>query len=208
MRRNLNQRLAAAWALAAPLICAPASAMAGPSLTSVEDNVAYAASAICAPYALDQTDRPGLPIGRGLVQPDGHDGLARPNPSGVRVGVAGFVHVTFAQRPDGSRMCDIQARGADPQTLRKVALDALAARPERFAPTKSKYLPGQFASEDMLCAAADGAHPTAFALLSATAPAQRDKVAILLTLSTAQNRMPACDQAGVPMNFRTLAPTQ
>jgi hypothetical protein len=180
--------------------------MAQPSLFSVEDNLAYAISAICAPYALDRADRANLPIGHGLVQPDGHDGLAAPNPSGVRVAAAGFVHVIFSQKPDGSRSCDVQAKDADPQDLRRIALAALAQRAEHFTPTKSKYLPGaSFASEDMLCASAGSVHPTGYILLSSPPPADRGKIAILFSLGTGGARMASCDLKGVRMNFRTLA---
>ena len=212
MRRGSGLYVAALSTLLAAIISisAPTSVAAGssPSLRSAEGNVAYAISAICAPYALDQVERTRLPIGHGLVQPDGHDGFAKPNPTGVRVGMAGFVHVTFSQKPDGSRSCDVQATAADPQALRGAALDALAERAEHFVPTKSKYLPGRFASEDMLCASADGPHPTAFVLLSSPHPADRDRVAILFTLDSPETRLASCDQAGVPMNYRTLANPQ
>ena len=194
--------------LVAGLLCAwatfsPARAGAGPSLTSVEDNVSYAVASICAPYALDDLDRTSLPIGRGLVQPDGHDGLARPNPTGVRVGMAGFVHVTFSQK-SGSRSCDVQAKGADPQALRKAALDVLATRPERFAPTKSRYLPGSFATEDGLCSSPDSTHPGAFVMLSSPTAAERDRIAILFTLTNQEPRGAQCDHDGVRLNYRTL----
>lgn len=184
--------------------CSVAGASPGPSFTSVDDNLTYAIVAICAPFALDGVDPKDLPIRKGLVQPDGHDGLARPNPTGVRVGVAGFVHVTFSSASPGSRSCDIQARAADPQALRRTALSALAQRPEQFAPTKSRYLPGSFATEDMLCAAADSRHPTGSVLLSSPRPGER--VAILFTLTAHETRMASCDHEGVRMNYRTLAP--
>jgi len=183
---------------------AAAWAAAGPSITSVEDNVAYAVAAICAPYALDNRDRANLPIGVGFVQPDRRDGLLQPNPTGVRVGVAGFVHVTFSQKP-GERSCDVQARGADPQVLRRVALTALAARPEGFVPTRSKYLPGSFATEDTLCAAPDSAHPTAFVMLSSPRAAERDTIAIMFTLNNFERRGASCDREGVQLNYRMLA---
>ncbi len=188
------------------LMAAPTSAMAAASLFSVEDNVAYAISAICAPFALDSAERANLPIGHGLVQPDGYDGLAAPNPTGVRVGGAGFVHVTFSQKSDGSRSCDVQARGTDPQVLRRIALTALTERAEHFEATKSKYLPGsRFVSENMLCASADSAHPAAFVLLSSPPSEERNKIAILFTLGTGGVRMASCDQEGVRLNFRALA---
>lgn len=207
MRRGSGLYVTALSVLLA-LTSAPAPVVAGPSLMSAEDNVAYAISAICAPYALDQVERTSLPIGHGLVQPDGHDGLAKPNPTGVRVGMAGFVHVTFSQRPDGSRSCDVQAKGADPQALRRVALDALAERAEHFVPMKSTYLPGRFASEDMLCASPDSSHPTAFVMLSSPHPEDRDRIAILFTLDRGETRLAGCDQEGVPMNYRALATPQ
>ena len=208
MRRDPGLCFTALCALLAAMASAPISVVATPSLLSAQDNVAYAVSALCAPYALDRAERTSLPIGHGLVQSDGHDGLAKPNPTGVRVGLAGFVHVTFVQKPDGSRSCDVQAKGADPQALRKAALDALAERDEHFVPAKSKYLPGRFASEDMLCASADGPHPMAFVLLSSPHPEDRDRIAILLTLDSGASRLASCDREGVPMNYRTLANPQ
>jgi hypothetical protein len=202
--RGLTAAFLWACALSGP---APAWAAAGPSITSAEDNVAYAVAAICAPYALDGLERAKLPIGVGFVQPDGHDGLARPNPTGVRVGMAGFVHVTFSQK-DGVRSCDVQAKGADPQALRKAALEAVAKRPEAFAPTKSRYLPGAFATEDMLCAAPGSAHPTAFVMLSSPRATERDRIAILFTLNKDPSRNAACDHESVRWNYRTLAEGQ
>jgi hypothetical protein len=185
---------------------APAFA-AGPSVLSVEDNVAYAVGAICAPYALDNMEIKDLPIGKGLVQPDHHDGLGRPSPTGVRVGMAGFVHVTFSGGSDGSRSCDVQARDADPQRLRKAALDALAQRPEQFAPTKSKYLPGRsFETEDLLCARADGSHPAGLVMLSSPGAVDQRKIALMFTLTNGSSRAASCDHEGVRLNFRALAP--
>lgn len=191
-------------------VLSSASSVAGaspsPSFTSVDDNLTYAIVAICAPFALDGVDRKDLPINKGLVQPDGHDGLAQSNPTGVRVGVAGFVHVTFSHASTGSRSCDIQAKAADPQALRRTALSALAQRPEQFAPTKSRYLPGSFATEDNLCAAADSRHPTGSVLLSSPQPGERGGIAIFFTLTAHENRMASCDHEGVQANYRTLAP--
>jgi hypothetical protein len=195
-------------ALLAASVFAASSADATPSVFSAEDNVVYAISTICAPYALDLVERDGLPIGKGLVQPDGHDGLARTNPTGVRVGMAGFVHVTFVQSQDGSRSCDVQAKGADAQAVRRAALKALEGRPEQFAPMKSIYLPGRFASEDRLCASPTGPNPSAFIILSSTSPEQQGRIALLFTLHNGGARLAACDREGVPMNFRTLAPPQ
>ena len=182
---------------------------AAPSLISAEDNAAYAVGEICAPYALDNKDRAELPIGRGLVEPDGHDGFARPNPTGVRVGMAGFVHVTFSQGGvGGPRSCDVQAKGADPQALRKAVLDVMSRRVEQFAPQKSKYMPGRFGTEDILCAAADSQHPGAFIMLSSPRADERDRIAMIFTLRGGGDRSAACDHPGVPMNYRTLADPQ
>lgn len=195
-----------AVALVALLSGASPMSAASPSFTSVDDNLAYAIGSICAPFALDGVSRKDLPINQGLVHPDGHDGLARANPTGVRVGIAGFVHVTFSERPDGSRSCDIQAKAADPQALRRAALTELAQRPEQFAPTKSKYLPGSFVTEDMLCAAADSSHPTGSILLSSPRPGEPGGIGIFFTLTAGGTRMESCDHEGVRMNYRTLAP--
>jgi len=204
MQHRQGFRLSLMVVLSATIASASALAGSAPSLASVEDNVSYAAAAICAPYALDNVDRAALPIGHGLVQADGLDGLGNPNPTGVRVGMAGFVHVTFTRKPDGSRSCDIEARAADPQSLRKAALSALASRPERFAPTKSKYLPGRFATEDLLCAAPDSPHAAAFVMLSSPHPEVSARIAILLTLIGGGTRDLACDHDGVEKNYRTL----
>ncbi len=177
-----------------------------PSLTSAEGNVAYAVSAICAPFVLDGVDEARLPTHQQLVHGDGWNEqvFQRLGTQPVRVGFAGFVHVGVSAS-GGNRECDITAARADPQALRQAALTALAVRPEHFAPTKSRYLPGRFATEDMLCASADSAHPTALVLLSSPRPEESSKVALIFTLSDAGPRMQSCDQAGVPMNYRTLA---
>lgn len=180
------------------------TAAADPSLTSAEDNVAYALGAICIPFVLDGTSRESLPLNQRLVHPDGFDALARPNPEAVRVGLAGFVHVTFTGGPGGLRGCDIGAKDADPQSLRKALLAVLAMRPEGFSPTRSKYLPGRFATEDMLCAAADSPHSGAFVLLSATHPEERGRISVLFTLANVSARMESCDHEGVKLNYRTL----
>lgn len=95
--------------------------------------------------------------------------------------------------------------GAPIQWRRAVALKALAARGERFAPERSSYLPGTFAAEDMMCAAADSKHPDAFVMLSAAHPEDSGRVSILVSV-TDQVRQAGCDQPGVPLNFRMLAP--
>jgi hypothetical protein len=205
LRGQANYRHALSGALLVSIISSPIAAGPAPSLVSVEDNVAYAVGQLCVPYALDNVDQATLPIGRGLVQPDGQDGLARPNPTGVRVGEAGFVHVTFSRGADGSRACDVEAKAADPQVLRQAALGALARRPEKFVPTKSRYFPGRFATEDMLCASPGAPHPAAFVMLSSPHPEESERIAILFTLMGGATRDEACDHAGVQKNYRTLA---
>lgn len=201
-------RLALSFALAAQF-GAGGAALAESSLTSsTEDSVAYAVGSICAPFALDRVDRSALPINHGMVRPDGHDGLAQANPTGVRVGFSGFVHVTFSESPNGRRSCDVQANGADPQALRKAALAELGKRAERFTPEKSKYLPGRFATEDMLCAAADSSKPFAMVVLSSPHPEERARIAIMFTLTDGLSRDAGCDHEGVALNYRTLAPPQ
>lgn len=177
-----------------------------PSLTSAEANVAFAVPAICVPYVLDAKTEAELPLKRPLVASDGwveptfqRMGVSATN---LRVGFAGRVHVAIAA-PGNARACELSASADDAQALRKVVLQALEARPERFAPTRSRYLPGsRFESEDMLCTAADSARPNTFVLLStAHTPGM-----ILLTLRDSPPRGEACDHEGVKMNFRTLAP--
>jgi hypothetical protein len=148
----------------------------------------------------------------------------------VRVGYAGSVHVAMSETGSG-RQCVITGRplfapahmtvadaqtakkrafnaeafraaAADAQTLRNAALRALAGRPEGFAPTKSQYLPGRFATEDMLCTSPSSAHPGGLVVLSAGGADVGGEV--LLTMGDVPPRMPACDQVGVPMNYRTL----
>ena len=176
-----------------------------PSWTSAEDNIAFAVSAICAPYVLDSADEASLPTHKSLVHDDGwNEGAfqrlgARP----VRVGFAGFIHVAVGVI-GGHRQCEITSRQADAQALRTSALAALKTRSEAFAPTASRYLPGRFATEDMLCASAQSAHPGGFVLLSAAKPEGRQSTSVLLTMSDEGARMPACDRNNVPMNYRTL----
>lgn len=211
--------------------CSPKEA-ARPSWSSGQDNIAYAVSAICAPYLFDGAEAAKLPTHQPLVHDDGwHESAferigARP----VRVGYAGFVHVAVTEA-DGGRRCEISARplaapasmtledaqagktpavnaetrgtaAVDAQALRAAALKALAQRREAFAPAKSHYLPGPFASEDMLCASARGAHPDGFALLSAARP--EGEGTVFLTISNGPDRPASCDQKGVRMNYRTL----
>jgi hypothetical protein len=185
--------------------CSQAAVPSGPSWTSGESNIAYAVSAICAPFVFDGRDATSLPMSRPLVSDDGWNEVtferlgARP----VRVGLAGFVHVAVAAK-DGRRQCEVTSSHADPQALRASALAVLARRSEGFAPTRSRYAPGRFAAEDMLCAAATSPHPGGFVLLSAARPENRDQVAVLLSLSDGAPRMASCDHDGVRMNYRTL----
>jgi hypothetical protein len=215
--------------------CSP-YATVHPSWTSGEDNIAYAAAAICAPYVFDGVDASKLLTGQKLVRDDGwrphHEMTSQGTDAGpVRVGYAGSVHVVMSET-GGGRQCEITAHplfapasmtladaqaakmttinaeaartaAVDAQALRTAALKALARRPEGFTPTKSHYLPGGFASEDMLCSSPGSAHPGGFVVLSAAGP--DGEGAVLLTIADAPSRMPSCDQEGVPMNFRTLA---
>jgi hypothetical protein len=200
----------AALALIGMIAALPAAAAekAQPSLTSAESNVAFAVKSICAPYVLDGVEEAKLPLRRPLVAEDGYSSpsIQQLGAKAVRVGFAGYVHVGVGG-PNGARRCELSAARADPQSLRKVVLETLAERPEHFAPTRSRYLPGaRWDSEDTLCAAADSAHPGAFALLSVAPAAERDRIAILLTLAEAPARGAQCDHEGVRMNYRTLAP--
>lgn len=101
-----------------------------------------------------------------------------------------------------SLMREVRTAAEDAQVLRAAALRALAMRPEAFAPTKSRYAPGRFASEDMLCASASGPHPGGFVLLSAAG--EGGEGTLLLTISDTPDRSPSCDREGVQMNYRTL----
>lgn len=218
--------------------CSP-NEIARPSWTSGKDNIAYAVSAICAPYVFDGVDASKLPMHQALVLDDGwrRDSTLtaeKPEAGPVRVGYAGDVHIAVGAT-DGGRHCEItahplfapatmslaDARAAktpaedqqslmrevrtaaeDAQVLRAAALGALAERPEAFAPTKSRYAPGRFATEDMLCASRSGAHPSGFVLLSAAGPGGEGT--LLLTISDTPRRSASCDQGGVQMNYRTL----
>lgn len=205
-----------------------------PTWGSGKDNIAFAISAICAPYVFERVDASQLPLHRGLVQDDGWRGEVFPSQAveagPVRVGYAGFIHVRVSTSgverrceisalpmaaPVSMTTSDAQARkqpdvnaqslaaaADEAQMLRTAALDALSKRPEGFSPTRSHYLPGRFATEDRLCAAAQGVHPGGFVLLSAGG--SQDGGLLLLTIVDGAERSPSCDQAGVPMNFRTL----
>lgn len=116
--------------------------------TTADDKVSYAVSSICAPFVLDKVDQRSRPAWFEL------DGTSAPLFEGmgltrVRAGIDGFVYLGI-NSTTGNRDCEILARHADPESLRIAALKALATRSERFAPTKSRYLPGRFATEDML----------------------------------------------------------
>ena len=208
MRHRLIGSISLALMLAA---CGPGqvAGQGGPSWTSAEDNIAYAVSAICAPYVLDQADVAALPSNQHLVRDDGWKEItfehlnARP----VRVGFAGFVHAAVGTI-DGHRQCEITSRNADPRALRNAALAALAKRPEGFAPEKSRYYPGRFASEDNLCASGRSRHPGGFVLISAAHPEEQARTAVLLTMDDTSTRMAECDQPGVPRNYRTLIEPQ
>ena len=123
--------------------------------------------------------------------------------SRIQSGPLGAVYL--GRNRQGARDCEIVVRRADPMAARAAALVALAARGERFAPERSRYLPGNFAAEDMMCAAADSKHLGAFVMLSAAHPEDSGRVSILVSV-TDQVRQAGCDQPGVPLNFRMLAP--
>jgi len=76
----------------------PNAGSSGPSMTSAESNIAYAVSAICAPFVLDNKDEASLPTHQPLVRNDGwSEGVfERLGAKPVRVGFAGFVHVAVA----------------------------------------------------------------------------------------------------------------
>ncbi|HKR90043.1 MAG TPA: hypothetical protein VJS38_17890 [Phenylobacterium sp.] len=54
-------------------------------------------------------------------------------------------------RETNPNLCAVTATAGDPAELRKAVLDALAARPERFAPAKTAWAPGALASREALC---------------------------------------------------------
>ena len=139
-------RIAPAIAIGAVSLtaCSPVG-RSGPSWFLPESNVAYAASAICAPYVLDNADAAGLLMAQPLVRDDGWRANGDKLDGGhVRVGVAGSVHVAIGGVNGGGRACEISSGGADPQAMRHAVLAVLAQRPEAFAPTRSHYLPGRF----------------------------------------------------------------
>jgi hypothetical protein len=173
-----------------------------------ESNVAYAASAICAPYVLDNADAAGLLMAQPLVRDDGWRANGDKLDGGhVRVGVAGSVHVAIGGVNGGGRACEISSGGADPQAMRHAVLAVLAQRPEAFAPTRSHYLPGRFATQDYLCASAQSRNPSAIALISAASP-QQSGVSFIVTIGYGGSRPLECDQPGVQLNNLTLADPQ
>ena len=188
--------------------CAPKpdNAPPGPSWTSAERNIAYAVSAICAPYVLDGVEESALPMHQRLVHEDGwrESTFQKMAATPVRVGLACFVHVAVAES-GGGRRCEITSRQADAQALRRAALQVLAARSEGFTPTKSNYLPGRFATEDWLCANVNSGHPGSFVLMSAASPQDQQRASVYLTMVDGPERPQSCDHAGVQLNFRTLA---
>jgi hypothetical protein len=180
------------------------SAMADPPVPSVSDaeqNVLFAVTQLCAPFVLDRVDMAALPLKAPLVVTEG----ARDAGGGstLRVGGAGFVRVSLKQNGAG-RACDVTASRAPPAEMRKAFLAAVALRPERFAPTKSKYYPGRFAAEDSLCADSASPRPNAMVLLSTTSGADPNSVAAIFTLADGTTRGLQCDQDGVELNYRTL----
>ena len=186
--------------------CSP-TGQSGPSWTSPESNIAYAVSAICAPYVLDNEEAAGLPMSQPLVRDDGWRASGDKLEGGhVHVGVAGAVHVAIGD-VNGGRACEIVSAGADPQAMRHAVLAALAKRPEAFAPTRSRYLPGRFATQDYLCASAQSRNPSAIALISAGDPRQSG-VSFIVTIGYGGSRPLECDQPGVQLNYLTLADPQ
>ena len=176
-----------------------------PSQTSAEDNVAYAVSAICLPFIADHVAETALPLRARLVGSDGFKMPAVDQHGGkvVRVGGAGFVHVGIVALGE-SRDCEVSAYLGDPQSLRRATLAALDRSPLMFTPAKSRYLPGRFETEDLLCSAADSARPAAFVFLSS--PFATEQVKLLLTISDGGRRNESCDRDDVKLNYRTLIP--
>jgi hypothetical protein len=48
-------------------------------------------------------------------------------------------------------LCAVTVTAGDPADVRKAVLDAVAQRPERFAPAKTAWDPGALAARDTLC---------------------------------------------------------
>lgn len=183
-------------------------AVAQPGMTSsAEFNVAHALTTVCFPYVLE-----GAPAERVLAKRPGvmddhfrSPALERLGNRPVRVGFAGFPHVSVGVA-NGNRTCSLTAQNADPQKLRSAALGVLRARPEKFAPTASRYLPGGFATEDRMCTAASSPKPNAVFLLSSAHEGDRARPALILTLWEGSKREAVCDRDDVHADYRTLIP--
>jgi hypothetical protein len=157
---------------------------------TVEDNIEFAVNRFCAPFVLDHEAEETLPTHEAFVHRDIVDVVGNIVPEDFRIGAA--------------RVCDVGARGVDPQLARRAALAALAESAEAFVPAKSRYYPGRFATEDMLCASPASRRPGANVLLSANHPEAQAGVAILLTISDDGHRGPQCDRDDAEMNYRRL----
>jgi TonB family protein len=169
-------------------------------------NAAGAIANVCAPYVLDKVDPDRLPTGQLAAQDDGWRGLMFPPLEGkvLRVGGAGFVHVAV-YADSGVRHCDLSTSRADTAAVRAAILKVLAARPEGFTSTKSRYLSGRFESEDLLCAASRSPHPGAFVRLLAQPATSAPTASIFFSLTDLPTRMQSCDHEGVALAGRTLA---
>lgn len=54
-------------------------------------------------------------------------------------------------RETSPNLCVVTASAGDPVELRRAVLDAVAARPEQFAPARTAWAPGAFAAREALC---------------------------------------------------------
>ena len=169
-------------------------------------NAAGAIANVCAPYVLDKADPDTLPTGQLAAVDDGWRGLMFPplEAKVLRVGGAGFVHVAVYS-DGGVRHCDLSTARADTAAVRAAILEVLASRPEGFTSTKSRYLPGRFEVEDLLCAAPGSPHPGAFVRISAQSAKPAPAASILFSLTDLPTRMRSCDHEGVALEGRTLA---
>jgi hypothetical protein len=184
---------------------AQAADLPKPGWSSATDNMTYAVAGLCVAYVIDGKDPEALLAGQSMIHPDGWNESAFTGigVKGVRVGFAGFIHAGMGMR-NGHRECDITAYKTDPEALRAAMQAALAARPDLgFVPSVSKYMPGPWAAEDMLCGGP--VHPNAFILASWSPPRlAKNSIAVTFTLSEGPRDL-GCDQPNVQKNYRTLA---
>jgi len=62
-------------------------------------------------------------------------------------------HDVAIHRQGAPNLCSVKVTAGDPQAVRQAVMDAVAARSERFAPAKTPWNAGEFASRETLCSA-------------------------------------------------------